>query len=113
MQNIMEKAREDVFLIQNKQTLNQSNQKHFTTIKDLNEISRSLLQTLDHWCGEFMPEINISFCVDFERNENDFIIPYRIKEGLKLGLGDILKSSYPLIISSSLFSQFLNWLFSL
>ena len=109
----MENAREDVFEIRNKHTLNQSNLKYFTTIKNLNEISISLLQTLDHWCGKFIPEINISFCVDFGRNEDDFIVPYRIKEGLKLGLGDILKSSYPLIISSSLFSQFLNWLFSL
>ena len=100
-----QERKDDVFLIRKKQTLNQSNIKYFTKIKNLDEINKSLFQTLDQWCGEFTPEINISFCVDFERNEDDFIIPHRIKEGLKLGLGDILKSSYPLIVSSSLFSQ--------
>jgi hypothetical protein len=103
-----QERKDDVFVIRNKQTLNQSNLKCFTKINDLNEINKSLLQKLDQWCGKFIPEINISFCVDFERNEDDFIIPHRIKEGLKLGLGDILKSSYPLIISSSLFSHLVN-----
>ena len=68
-------------------------------IDDLNELAQFESKTLNEWFGKFNPEININFCIEFN-SSIEYKIPYRIKEGLKLDLGDILKSSYPLIITS-------------
>ena len=68
-------------------------------IDDLNELDMFESDTLVKWYGGFFPEIHIHFCIDFEEN-TEYLIPHRIREGLRLGLCDILKSSYPLILIS-------------
>jgi len=76
------------------------------TIRDTDTISSLLadeaFRTINEWHGEkFQPDINLIFCTDYyDDNDKQLFIPYRIIEGLKLGLFKIVKSTYPLIITS-------------
>lgn len=68
-------------------------------LEDLDDLEIFESKEIAQWYGDFYPEININFCIDFEEN-TEYLIPCRIREGLRLGLCDILKYSYPLIIIS-------------
>ena len=79
------------------------------TIADSDKISSLLadeaFRTINEWHGDkFLPDINLIFCNDYyddgNENEKQLFIPYRIIEGLKLGLFKIINSTYPLIITS-------------
>ena len=57
------------------------------------------LDTLNKWHGnEYRQDINISFC--HNQQNNSLTLPYRVRHGLKSGLGEIINSTYPLILTS-------------
>lgn len=57
------------------------------------------LVTIKKWRGnQYHQDININFCID---HQNDtFTMPFRVSQGLRSSLGDIITSSYSLIITS-------------
>ena len=62
----------------------------------------SALEMINEWHGvTFAPDININFYID-QANE-DLILPYRIREGLKAALAVIIGSTYPLILTGLFF----------
>ena len=78
----------------------------FKLLSCLNETNSEQLidesiETINSWHGEnFQPDINIIFCNDYCSDEERYFMPYRIIEGFKQGVGDIVSSTYPLIITS-------------
>jgi len=60
-----------------------------------------VLTKIENYFGEHRPDLIINFGLDHQPNDVSLENQYTLIDGLKLGLGYIIKTSNPLIISSN------------
>ena len=60
-----------------------------------------VLNKIENYFGEHRPDLIINFGLDHQPNDVSLENQYTMIDGLKLGLGYIIKTSNPLIITSN------------
>jgi hypothetical protein len=84
---------------------NDPNRKYFYKLINNDDLNDAL-DAMNKWHGnEYRPDVNINFYI--EQQNNSLNLPYRVRHSLKSGLGEIINSTYPLILTSN--SLLLNW----